>query len=102
MKTPKTIEELVVMISKLEPQEFLGVCKLLGIKLYEDEGSDEKLTGRTSTNLPTKDELIELTKDVQVRDAEILLDETIKALYSLNRVQRRNLKKILKPATKGR
>ncbi len=105
-KTPKGVEKLVVMISKLEPQEFLGVCKLLGVRLYDEvapvEKSDEILDGRETSDLPTKEELIERNSDVVVRPAEILLEEVIEELCSMNRVRRRNLEKLLKPATRGR
>lgn len=100
-KAPKGVEKLVKMISKLEPQEFLGVCKLLGVELYEG-GSDEILNGRQTSDLPTKDELIEMNKDVVVRPAEILLEEVINEICSMNRVRRRNLERLLRPATRGR
>lgn len=98
---PKGVKKLVLMISKLEPQEFLGVCKLLGVELYEGE-SDENLEGRKTTGIPTKDELIEMNKDVVVRPAEILLEDVITEICQLNRVRRRNLERIVRSATKGR
>ena len=103
---PKGVEKLVKMISKLEPQEFLGVCKLLGVRLYDEvapvEKSNEISTGRETSDLPTKEELMERNSDVVVRPAEILLEEVIIELCSMNRVRRRNLEKLLKPATRGR
>ena len=99
--TPKGVIKLVKMITKLEPQEFLGVCKLLGVKLYEGE-CDEISTGRQTSDLPTKEELIELTKNVEVRPAEILLQEAIDEICKMNRTRRRNLERIVRSATKGR
>ena len=90
------------MITKLEPQEFLGVCKLLGVELFEDNGCDEIMTGRETSNFPTKDELIELNKNVQVREADILLQEVIDKICSMNRMRRRNLERLVRSATKGR
>ena len=90
-----------MMITKLEPQEFLGVCKLLGVELYEGE-KDENLKDRQATGIPTKDELIEMNKDVVVRPAENLLEDVITEICQLNRVRRRNLEKIVRSATKGR
>ena len=105
-KTPKGVEKLVVMISKLEPQEFLGVCKLLGVRLYDEvapvEKSDENLEGRETSELPTKEELMERNSDVVMRPAEILLEEVVTELCSMNRVRRRNLERIVRSATKGR
>lgn len=104
--TPKGVKKLVGMISKLEPQEFLGVCKLLGVKLYDEvapvKKSDEILDGRETSKFPTKEELMERNSDVVVRPAEILLEDVITELCSMNRVRRRNLERIVRSATKGR
>lgn len=104
--TPKGVKKLVEMITKLEPQEFLGVCKLLGVRLYDEvapvEKSDENLEGRQTSDLPTKEELMERNSDVVVRPAEILFEDVITELCSMNRVRRRNLEKLLRPATRGR
>lgn len=104
--TPKGVKKLVKMISKLEPQEFLGVCKLLGVRLYDEvapvEKSDEISTGRETSDLPTKEELMERNSDVVVRPAEILLEDVIDEICQLNRVRRRNLERIVRSAAKGR
>ncbi len=104
--TPKGVKKLVEMITKLEPQEFLGVCKLLGVRLYDEvapvEKSDENLEGRETSDLPTKEELMERNSDVVVRPAEILLEDAIDKICQLNRVRRRNLERIVRSATKGR
>ena len=100
--TPKGVKKLIMMITKLEPQEFLGVCKLLGVELYEDNGCDEISTGRQTSDFPTKEELIEMNKNVVVRPAENLLEDAIDKICSLNRVRRRNLERIVRSATKGR
>ena len=38
-KAPKNIVELIYMINKLKPEEFVGVCKILGIEIYVDESN---------------------------------------------------------------
>ena len=53
-------------------------------------------------DVTTKEELIERNSDVVVRPAEILLEDVITELCSMNRVRRRNLEKLLRPATRGR
>lgn len=104
--TPKGVKKLVEMITKLEPQEFLGVCKLLGVRLYDEvapvKESDENLEGRETSKLPTKEELMERNSDIVMRPAEILFEEVVTELCSMNRVRRRNLEKLLRPATRGR
>lgn len=86
MREEKQVEKLVRMVGKLEPQEFIGLCKILGIKIY-DLKEDKEEEGK---------------QNVEVRPAEILLQEVIGKIGELNRVQRRNLKRLLKPATRGR
>jgi hypothetical protein len=82
-KLNKNEKEIVEMISKLEPQEFVGVCKILNIPLCEDYKPDDE-------------------EKVILRPAEKLLEDVVVKICNLNRVQRRNLKKLLKPAVKGR
>ena len=79
---------------------------MLGVRLYDEvapvEKSDENLEGRETSKLPTKEELMERNSDVVVRPAEILLEDVIDELCKLNRTRRRNLERLLRPATKGR
>ena len=91
-RVPRDVEKLVRMIGKLEPQEFIGVCKILGVKIYE---LDEKEGKKEDVEEEDK-------KKVTMRPAENLLQEVVDKILSLNRIQRRNLKKLIKLATKGR
>lgn len=111
-KSEKEIEKLTKMITKLEPQEFVGLCKILGVKIYEideekQESREEKVEVEGENDVeasargrerPDKDD----NKKVKIRDAEVLLSEVIGKIGELNRTQRRNLLKLLKPATRGR
>lgn len=111
-KSEKEIEKLTKMITKLEPQEFVGLCKILGVKIYEideekQENREEKVEVEGENDVeasargrerPDKDD----NKKVKIRDAEVLLSEVIGKIGELNRTQRRNLLKLLKPATRGR
>ena len=106
----KNTEKIVGMIVKLEPQEFIGVCKILGVKIYDEvEGElnvedaagrcgdahndDSGITEAESTGRPI---------DIQIRSAEDLFVDVVDKVEKLNRTQRRNLFRLLKPATKGR
>ena len=111
-KSEKEIEKLTKMITKLEPQEFVGLCKILGVKIYEIdkekrenreekvevEGENDVEVSARGRERPDKDD----NKKVKIRDAEVLLSEVIGKIGELNRTQRRNLLKLLKPATRGR
>ena len=106
----KNTEKIVGMIVKLEPQEFIGVCKILGVKIYDEvEGElnvedaagrcgdahndDSGITEAESTGRPIH---------IQIRSAEDLFVDVVDKVEKLNRTQRRNLLRLLKPATKGR
>ena len=79
-RVPRDVEKLVRMIGKLEPQEFIGVCKILGVKIYELGEKEEK----------KEDVEEEDKKKVTMRPAENLLQEVVDKILSLNRIQRRN------------
>lgn len=112
MKIPKEVEKLARMIVKLEPAEFVGVCKILGVEIVE-EISGPHVEDAAGSQIPDKDEddvkdtadgrePVHLNVDIKVRSAEELISEVFDKLTKLNRTQRRNLMKLLKPATKGR
>ena len=86
------------MIVKLEPAEFIGVCKILGVELYtlgESELVSESEEKDSNVNVQIKQKL-------QVKEAEELIQEVFDKLNSLNRTQLRNLTKLIKPAVKDR
>lgn len=131
-KVTKNVKKIVEMVGKLEAPEFVGLCGLLGVKVYDEvaptgkndddfvpvsaavqppksEDSTEefqKLESRPpeapSTKRETAEENKERNSDIVMRPAEILLPEVIDKIAQLNRIQRRNLEKILKSAVKGR
>ena len=76
-------ERLLEEIVELEPVQFLGVCKILGIELYrtDDEGAPAE----------------EGTKDFSELWADVC--DTI---GSMNRTRRRNLSRLIYAATKGK
>ncbi len=61
---------------QLEPIEFLGVAKILGVQFFEDEEEKEP------------------------RDFEVVFGEVCGKYAALNRRQRRNLDKLLRPVVK--
>ena len=119
-KAPKNIVELIYMINKLKPEEFVGVCKILGIEIYVDDLDDEKRAieqvGMLNAAVPSNEGLV-VTEDESTarqvhisdepnlrktpRKAEDMIRDVVDKLLTLNRTQRRNLKKLLKAATKG-
>ena len=84
----KLIVQNVEMISKLEPQEFIGVCKILGVELTSEEQENKG------------EEKVDVL--LSVRPTEEIIEEAVDKIAHLNRTQGRNLRKILKAATKGK
>lgn len=78
-------ENLIMKILKLDPIEFLGICKICGVDVYEDVECGQANEDANAT---------------QPRDfADIWVDlcDTIEAM---NRVRRRNLGSLIYAATK--
>ena len=84
-------EKLIREIAKLEPEEFLGVCKILDIKLVNiEEHIEENVEGGQSK------------KEVKPKEFTQLWDEVCEKVNGLNRTQKRNLDKLVRAATKGK
>ena len=81
----KLVKDNVSLLTQLEPQEFVGVCKILGVKLTSEEQEEGEDAGVL----------------LSVRPTEELMEEVVEKIYALNRVQGRNLRRLLKAATKG-
>ena len=88
-RVSKLVKENVEMVAKLEPQEFIGVCKILGIKLTAQDNSNEEVNEEGNAEVL-----------LSVRPAEELIEEVVDRIGQLNRTQGRNLRRLLKAATK--
>jgi hypothetical protein len=95
-KVPKSVEKIVKMIVKLEPEQFIGVCKILGVELIKENGQPQYTADSEEEKASAKIEV-----SVEVRPAEELIKEVIDKTIALNRTQRKNLTRLLKAATKG-
>lgn len=111
----KNTEKIMKMILKLEPQEFIGVCKILGVKIYDEivdmVDVDDFAAGSSRDAQDDSSEITEAEStgrhqraniNIKVRSAEDLIVDVVDKVEQLNRTQRRNLMRLLKPATKGR
>ena len=88
-RVSKLVKENVEMVAKLEPQEFIGVCKILGIKFTTKDNSNEEVNEEGNAEVL-----------LSVRPAEELIEEVVDRIGQLNRTQGRNLRRLLKAATK--
>lgn len=70
-------EKLLMEIIKLDPVQFLGICKILGIDIYEKKGEEDT-----------------------PRDFCSLWEDLCDALGEMNKLRRRNLSKLVHAANK--
>lgn len=89
MKSKNSPESLIVKILELDPIEFLGICKIVGVDVYEDvecgQANDDTNTTQEGSH---PREFTDIWSD---------LCDTIEAM---NRVRRRNLGRLIYAATK--
>ena len=82
-------ENLLEKILELDPIEFLGICKIVGVDVYEDvecgqANDDANATQETS----------------QPREFTDIWSDLCDTIESMNRVRRRNLGRLIYAATK--
>ena len=70
---------------KLDPVEFLGICKIIGVSIYEEDDAEENTDGA-----PVK----------KPRDFYDIWDEVCNVINSMNRKRRRTLGMLIYAATK--
>ena len=91
-------EKLLEEFLKLDTVEFLGVCKILGIELVKvKEISDIK---DVEVDEESGKSIGHVTANVEPRSFEDIWNDMCDKLESMNRVQRRNLGKLIYAATK--
>ena len=91
-------EKLLEEILKLDTVEFLGVCKILGIKLVKKiEIGDLELV---KTNEEDDVASAQVNVGVEPRQFEDIWCDMCDKLETMNRTQRRNLGKLVYAATK--
>lgn len=89
MKSKNSPENLIVKILELDPIEFLGICKIVGVDVYEDVECGQANDDTNATQ--------EASHPREFTDIWSDLCDTIEAM---NRVRRRNLGRLIYAATK--
>lgn len=77
----KSVNEFAMLIGKMNAETFLGVAKILNVKLFYDDAKDER-----GKPLP--------------RSAEAIIEDCLVNFYSLNRERRKGLIKMARAAIK--
>ena len=78
-------ERLWQELLKLEPLEFLGICKIIGVSVYEEDDVEEDADGA-----PVK----------KPRDFYDIWNEVCEVINGMNRKRRRTLGELIYAATK--
>ena len=90
-------ETLLTKILELEPIEFLGVCKIVGVSVYKDmpdveeDVEDDALCGQANEDMNATQE---------PRDFYDIWIDMVDTIAAMNRTRRRNLGRLIYPATK--
>ena len=89
--------EFLNLVIKLNPPEFLGVAKVMGVGLMRNKAEVEAEAALLDEEAKTQ-----YIKDNSVRKAELITSDMVDRFFMLNRAQRRNLMKIIRSAaTRG-
>ena len=93
MKSKNSPESLIVKILELDPIEFLGICKICGVDVYEDVECGQANDDTNATQ--------EASQPREFTDIWSDLCDTIEAMNRVRRrVRRRNLGRLIYAATK--
>ena len=96
MRSKYSPENLVEKILELDAIEFLGICKICGIDVYEDvENVEEDVEcGRPNDDTNTTQEVL------HPREFTDIWSDLCDTIEAMNRVRRRNLGRLIYAATK--
>lgn len=86
--------QLIRKVLELDPIEFLGICKILGVKVVTEEVTFDS-TKSTAEGGPANGAV-----EIIPRPFEEIWSDVCDTIGGLNRTQKRNLHKLLKAATK--
>lgn len=86
MKSKNSPENLIMKALELDPIEFLGICKICGVDVYEDVECGQANDDTNATSHP--------------REFTDIWSDLCDTIESMNRVRRRNLGRLIYAATK--
>jgi hypothetical protein len=89
VKSKNSPESLIVKILELDPIEFLGICKIVGVDVYEDVECGQANDDTNATQEAS-----------QPREFTDIWSDLCDTIESMNRVRRRNLGRLIYAATK--
>lgn len=87
MKGKNSAENLLLTMMKLDPIEFLGICKIIGVEIYTTETDDDVEDSKTAQ---------------KPRDFSEIWVDVCDTIDGFNRIKRRNLGKLIYAATRNK
>ena len=93
-------EELLKIIAALGPLEFLGVCKILGVKIYKEKEKDEEKGELDVECGPAIEGRDETKDDRPPREFRDIWYDVCDTVFEMNRTRRRTLGKLVRAAVK--
>ena len=94
MRSKYSPENLVEKILELDAIEFLGICKICGIDVYEENVEEDVECGRPNDDTNTTQAAL------QAREFADIWSDLCDTIEAMNRVRRRNLGRLIYAATK--
>ena len=94
MRSKYSPESLVEKILELDAIEFLGICKICGIDVYEENVEEDVECGRPN------DDTNATQAASQAREFADIWSDLCDTIETMNRVRRRNLGRLIYAATK--
>lgn len=89
MKSKNSPEKLLIGLLSLEPVEFIGICKIIGVEIYKEVEVEE--TEETEENSKTQ---------MVPREFYEIWCDVCDIINEMNRTRRRNLGKLIYAAIK--
>lgn len=105
MKSKYSSEKLIEEILKLDAIEFLGICKIIGVDVYEKDNCEygkivvEEIEEATDECAQST---AKMKLEIQPRDFYDIWTDICDTINEMNRTRRRNLGKLVYAATKGK
>lgn len=97
-------ESLLAKILELDAIEFLGVCKIIGVEVYNQDTKVDKIEDNVVTNDEADAEcgqaIGRVNMEIESRDFYDIWNDVVDTIADMNRTRRRNLGKLIYPATK--
>lgn len=98
----KDFEFFVRNLPKLQPIEFVGLCKVLGVQMARTDVLKEMSKEEKENLMQAPKEEIGVVVDAITRPLDEVMEDLMDKFLSLNKIQRRNILQILKDVKRGK